>query len=220
MPKFLIVAATKFEIAPLLDHFKIRVRADEGLFIATEGPDLSVLITGVGMVNTAYYMGRSSHNLFDHVINMGVCGAFNRNIKIGEVVNVIEDVISEMGAEDENLFIKYADMNLGGTNIYHSHFTTENAKLNNIKKVKGITVNKVHGNDDSIKKVSAFFNADVESMEGAAFLRGCSRLSDNYYQLRAVSNYVEKRDKSKWNMPLAINNLNDLVVSLITDLNK
>lgn len=220
MPKFLIVAATKFEIAPLLDHFKIKVHPDEGLFIATEGPDLSVLITGVGMVNTAYHMGRSSHNLFDHIINMGVCGAFNRNIKIGEVVNVIEDVISEMGAEDENLFIKYADMNLGGTNIYHSHFTTDNAKLNNLKKVKGITVNKVHGSDDSIKKVSAFFNADVESMEGAAFLRGCSHLSESYYQLRGVSNYVEKRDKSKWNMPLAINNLNDLVVSLITDLNK
>jgi len=220
MPKFLIVAATKFEVAPLLAHFKIKAYTEEGFFMTEEGPDLSVLITGVGMVNTAYHMGRSSHNLFDHVINVGVCGAFNRSIKIGEVVNVIEDTISEMGAEDDNLFIKYAEMNLGGTNSYHSHFTINNPKLNNLKKVKGITVNKVHGNEESIKRISSLFDADVESMEGAAFLRGCARLSENYYQLRAVSNYVEKRDKSKWNMPLAINNLNDFVVSLITDLNK
>lgn len=220
MPKFLIVAATKFEVAPLLEHFKIKTHTEEGMFLADDGPDLSILITGVGMVNTAYHMGRSSHNLFDHVINIGVCGTFNRSIQIGEVVNVIEDTISEMGAEDDNLFIKYADMNLGGTNIYHSNLTVDNLKLNNLKKVKGITVNKVHGNEESIKKTAALFDADVESMEGAAFLRGCTRLSENYYQLRAVSNYVEKRDKSKWNMPLAINNLNAFVVSLITDLNK
>ncbi len=220
MPKFLIVAATKFEVAPLLEHFKINAYAEEGFFIADEGPDLSILITGVGMVNTAYHMGRYSHNLFDHVINVGVCGAFNRDIKIGEVVNVIEDVISEMGAEDNNLFIKYADMNLGGTNVFHCHLKTDTTKLNNIKKVKGITVNKVHGNEESIKIVEALYKPDVESMEGAAFFRGCGRLSENYYQLRAVSNYVEKRDKSKWNMPLAINNLNALVVLLITDLIK
>ncbi len=220
MPKFLIVAATKFEIAPLLERFKITIHNEEGLFMADTEPNLSVLITGVGMVNTAYHLGRSSHNLFDHVINMGVCGAFNHSIKIGEVVNVIEDTLSEMGAEDDTLFIKYADMNLGGTNIYHSNFTTDNAKLNDLKKVKGITVNKVHGNNESIKKISADFNADVESMEGAAFFRACARLSENYYQIRAVSNYVEKRDKSRWNMPLAINNLNDFVVTLITDLNK
>lgn len=219
MPKFLIVAATKFEAQPLLDHFKIIAHSETGLFMGETGPDLSILITGVGMVNTAYHMGRSSHCFFDHVINIGVCGAFNRDIKIGEVVNVIEDTISEMGAEDDNLFIKYVDMNLGGTNTYHSHFITDNTKLNNLKKVKGITVNKVHGNEKSIKKISSLFDADVESMEGAAFLRGCAGLSENYYQLRAVSNYVEKRDKSKWNMPLAINNLNTFVVSLITDLN-
>ncbi|MEO6303448.1 MAG: futalosine hydrolase [Bacteroidia bacterium] len=220
MPKFLIVAATKFEVAPLLEHFKIKLYAEEGLFIADSGPDLSILITGVGMVNTAYHMGRSSHNLFDHVINVGVCGAFDRDLKIGEVVMVVEDTLSEMGAEDDTAFIKYADMNLGGTNIYRHLVQFQNPLLDHVKKVKGITVNKVHGNEESIKTVNTSYNTHIESMEGAAFFRGCSRLSENYYQLRAVSNYVEKRDKNKWNMPLAINNLNDFVVTLITDLTK
>lgn len=219
MPKFLIVAATRFEVQPLIQHFKINVHHDEGSFMNESGPDITLLITGIGMVNTAYYLGRYSHNLFDHVINMGVCGAFNRELKIGEVVNVVEDTLSEMGAEDDKTFIKYADMNLGGKNIFQSQIINDIQLLNTLKKVKGITVNKVHGNDESIKNVTALFSADVESMEGAAFLRGCSRLSENYFQLRAVSNYVEKRDKSKWNMPLAINNLNEYVVNLITNLN-
>ena len=146
--------------------------------------------------------------------------SFDRDLKPGEVVVVVEDTISEMGAEDDNLFIKYTDMNLGGTNVYTHQIRFQNPSLDLLKKVKAITVNKVHGNEASIKNVSSLFEAHVESMEGAAFFRGCVGLSENYYQLRAVSNYVEKRDKSKWNMPLAINNLNSFVVTLITDLNK
>jgi len=220
MPKFLIVAATKQEVQPLLTHFNIAITHDDAIFTSDNGLDISVLITGVGMVNTAYNMGRYSHNTFDHIINVGVCGAFDRDLKLGEVVIVTEDTISEMGAEDDNLFIKYSEMNLGGTNIYKHHIRFQHPSMDLLKKVKGITVNKVHGNENSIKNVSSLFGAQVESMEGAAFFRGCNGLSENYYQLRAVSNYVEKRDKSKWNMPLAINNLNSFVVTLITDLNK
>jgi futalosine hydrolase len=220
MSKFLIVAATKQEVQPLLKHFNVAAYEAEGIFQSDSEIDLTVLITGVGMVNTAYYMGRYSHNLYDIVINAGICGAFNRNIKIGDLVNVDSDTFSEMGAEDDKEFIKYVDLNLGGTTIYNSQLTLNYEPLNELKKVNGITVNKVHGNEESIKKIIDLFNPDVESMEGAAFFRGCSRLSENYFQIRAVSNYVEKRDKSKWDIPLAINNLNNFVITLIKALNK
>ena len=220
MPKVLIVAATKNEIQPLLTYFKVNVIGAEGLFESDSEFDISVLITGVGMVNTAYYMGRYSHNLYDFVINVGVCGAFNRNIKIGEVVNVITDTFSEMGAEDGNEFIKYIDLNLGGATLFNNQVTIEYTPFNELKEVDGITVNKIHGNEESIKKITTLFNADVESMEGAAFFRGCHRLSENYFQIRAVSNYVEKRDKSKWDIPLAVTNLNDLLIKVVEDLQK
>lgn len=215
MPKVLIVAATKNEIQPLLNYFKINVIGGEGLFERDSEFDISALITGVGMVNTAYYMGRYSHNLYDFVINVGICGAFNRAIKIGEVVNVVTDTLCEMGAEDDIEFIKYVDLYLGGTTIFTSQITIDYPPLNELKQVTGITVNKVHGNEESIKKITTLFNADVESMEGAAFYRGCNHLSENYFQIRAVSNYVEKRDKSKWDIPLAINNLNNFVVAFL-----
>ncbi len=219
LKKILIVSATKYEIEILLSIFKINVNNETGLFISNKFPlDISVLITGVGMVNTAFLMGKYSNHNFDFTINFGVCGAFNRNLKIGEVVNVTNDRLSEMGAEDGENFIKYDELKLGGTNVFECLIKTENVTLNNLKKVSGITVNTVHGKDESIKKTTQQFNPDVESMEGAAFFRSCSGLSTNHLQIRAISNYVEKRDKSKWNMPLAINNLNETAIKIIYEL--
>lgn len=220
MPKVLIVAATTQEIEPFLNRFKIEPGSNVGFFVSGINPSLAVLITGVGMVNTAYYMGRYFLSAFNYTINAGICGAFNKDIKIGEIVNIIEDAISEMGAQDGDDFIKYPGLNLGGTNIYTSRSFDRIDDLENLRKVKGITVNSVHGNEESIKKTTKLFSSDVESMEGAAFLRGCEHLPGNCFQVRAVSNYVEKRDKSKWNIPLAVNNLNEFLIRVVEDLNK
>jgi futalosine hydrolase len=218
VPCFLIVAATQAEVKPLLNHFNITVQGAEGLFVSETGPEnVSVLITGVGMVNTAWYLGKCSEKSFDLVLNIGICGAFHKEIKTGEIVNVVTDVICEMGAEDGEDFIPYKKLNLGGTNEYKNSSGITFHAIEQLRKAKGITVNKVHGNEEQIKKAMARFQPDVESMEGAAFLRGCASF-DNYYQLRAVSNHVEKRDKSKWNMALAVNNVNEFVIQLITEL--
>ena len=220
MPKVLIVAATRKEIEPFLNRFKIEPRANVGFFVSGVNPHLAVLITGVGMVNTAYYMGRYFLSAFNYTINAGICGAFNKSIKIGDVVNVVEDLISEMGAQDGDNFIKYQDLNLGGTNVFTSRSFDKIDDFENLKKVKSITVNSVHGNDEHISKTIKLFNPDVESMEGAGFLRGCEHLPGNCFQIRSVSNYVEKRDKSKWDISLAVTNLNDLLIKVVEDLQK
>lgn len=220
MQKVLIVAATKQEIGPILNAFDISVRGDVGFYPSRSFPGVAVLITGVGMVNTAYFLGRYFLSAFNFTVNVGICGAFNKDIKIGEVVNVAEDCISEMGAEDDKDFIKYPDLNLGGTNSFENRLDDEFDKLDELRKVKGITVNTVHGNEESIKRTAALFKADIESMEGAAFFRGCEHLPGNCIQVRAVSNYVEKRDKSKWDIPLAIKNVNEFVISFVEDLQK
>ena len=76
-------------------------------------------------------------------------------------------------------------------------------------------MNTVHGNDVSIEKVKQLYHPGVESMEGAAFFAACSGTKGNSVQIRAISNYVEKRDKEKWQMPLAIKNLNDFLITFI-----
>lgn len=215
MPKILIVAATPFELSGLCNYLKPEGTGNTGLFNA-ESADL--LITGVGMVNTAYFMGRQATNRYDVLINAGVCGAFDRDLSPGQLVNVNQDLLCEMGAEDGDNFIPYADMGLGGTNAYTAKPGHCISLLNGLPQVKGITLNKVHGNENSILKASELFSPQVESMEGAAFFRGCEDLRGNYFQVRAVSNYVERRDKSKWQMPLAINTLNEFLIRLIRQL--
>ncbi|MES2678405.1 MAG: futalosine hydrolase [Bacteroidota bacterium] len=218
MPKILIVAATALEITPVLRHIKIVPQATEGLF--TGALNVSVLITGVGMVNTAYNMGKYVHDDFEYIINAGICGAFDPSLKTGEVVLVISDVLAELGAEDGDNFIPYKDLGLGGTDTYRSKHQMQNTLIGSLKEVKGITVNKVHGNDASIKKIVDLHQPAVESMEGAAFLRACENSPARCLQIRAISNLVEKRDKSKWNIPLAVENLNSFIIQFINSLQR
>jgi futalosine hydrolase len=216
MPHILVVAATAHEIQPLLEKYSI-VHTGEGLLetYINEKDQLSVLITGVGMVNTAYWMGRLSENYYDFVINAGICGSFQPFHPIGDVLRVYEDQLSEMGAEDGPVFLRYNDIQLGGTSLFKDHpGIYELPAVKSLALAKGITVNTVHGHEPSIEKTKLLFQPDVESMEGAAFFSGCRRFS-NYVQIRAVSNYVEKRDKSKWNIPLAIQNLNQKLLLII-----
>lgn len=218
MSHVLIVAATAFEIQPLLDKYAIVITGEGVTETHIKSNDrLSILITGVGMVNTAFAMGRHTHHLYDALINVGVCGAFNHQLKIGEVVQVYEDKLSEMGAEDGDRFLKYHELELGGTNTYQSNWLTISKEIAMLKKVKAITVNTVHGAIDSIEQTKKLFAPDIESMEGAAFYAACERV-DNFIQIRAVSNYVEKRDKSKWNMPLAIDHLNKKILAILQEI--
>jgi futalosine hydrolase len=216
MTKLLIVAATQQEMQPFLTYWEINVLNDTGLFMSVSNENIHALITGPGMVNTAYYMGHYAHNDFSHLINVGICGAFDRNLKIGEVVNVVEDHLSEMGAEDGDDFIRYEDLGLGGTAKYKNRCSVPV----DLKAVRGITVNTVHGCEETIEKARKRFSPEVESMEGAAFFRGCENLIGNCIQIRGVSNYVEKRDKSKWDIPLAIRNTNEYLIKLIEQLGK
>ena len=51
------------------------------------------------------------------------------------------------------------------------------------------------------------YNPAIETMEGAAFSYICAIEKINFLSLRSVSNLVGERDKSLWNIPLAIENL-------------
>ncbi len=212
----LIVAATQFEVQPLLDVLEIKY-THVGLQHSKKSFDnkqIQVLITGIGMVNTAYMMGKYSNHIYDLALNVGIGGAFDKTLEIGQLVEVTEDVLSELGAEDGDNFITYDQLHLGGTHIYNTFTNDEYLKINSLKKVKGITVNTIHGNLTSIEKIKNRHHPDVESMEGAAFLVSCGH-AKHYTQIRAISNYVEKRDKSKWNMTLAIKNLNNFLINSI-----
>jgi len=191
--KILLVVATNQEI-------------NKDLFIKED-----ILITGVGMVNTTLYLTtKLSDSDYDLVINMGVAGSFNSDIEVGDVVEVIEDIFSEIGFENGKNFSEFTDFYI------QSKFISEGRT--NLKKVKGITVNTVHGNEKTILDIVNRLNPDVETMEGAAVFMVCSKFEIPCIQIRSISNKVEKRNKESWNLPLAIKNLNKEVKQIISEL--
>lgn len=57
--------------------------------------------------------------------------------------------------------------------------------------------------------------AVIESMEGAALHYVALMESVPFLQIRAVSNYIGERDKSKWLLQKAIGNLNQQLERLL-----
>lgn len=205
--KILIVAATQAEIAPTLSHFNLKPHN----FIETEHFD--VLVTGVGMVATAFALGQKLTSNYRLVLNVGIAGSFDREISLGELVNITQDTFAELGAEDHEKFISLPQLGFG-----ENEFSSSSDIALKLRAVKGITVNKVHGNAQSIEKTEAIYHPQTESMEGAAVFYACSQLNISALQVRCISNYVEPRNRESWQIGLAVKNLNEWLIAFLVQL--
>jgi futalosine hydrolase len=221
--KILIVSATKQEIELLVNLQGSPVSIEgKRLVFRNYGHEIHVVTTGTGMVATAYSLGRLfAVETFDVAVNAGICGSFNHNISIGEVVNVVSDSFADMGAENRDSWLTMSDLGLTSDD---KKVFTENGTLTatgrlagNLMAVNSVTVNTVHGNAESIRRFCERTNADVESMEGAAFFYACALAGCKSVQIRSVSNYVEPRDTSKWMISEAIENLNQELITLLSN---
>ena len=219
--RILIVAATQPEVEPLIQALGLQVKDEPDLFLPRHASvtNCSVLITGAGMVPTAFALGKHlPSNVYNLVINLGIAGSFNRAAPLGSVLEITQDIFSELGAEDDERFISIEQLGFGA-GIFEptsaiSYFTSKV----NAPKATAITVNKVHGNEASIAAVVARLSPQLESMEGAAFFYACRQLKVPCVQIRAVSNYIEKRNRDNWQIGLAVKNLNTFALDLIKEL--
>lgn len=201
MGKCLVVAATAAEIGPF-------VRAMEG-----QQQKADVLITGVGMVATAFSLGSVlGSKTYDYAINVGICGAFSKDLSLGALTFVERDIFYELGAEDDEQFLSIEELGFGKAS-YQAISGFPNKKISALRKSVGLTVNRVHGNEASIALAVERTAADIESMEGAAFYYACEQAGLPCAQIRSVSNYVERRDRDKWQIGLAVAKLNEWLIS-------
>jgi len=219
----LLVAATPFEIAPLEQHLETHAKRKAFLDFEWEERRIKLLITGVGQMLTAYALGKTlAEEKFDLAINAGVAGAFDQNRELGSVVHVITEQLGDLGVEEaDGRFRSMHELDL----LNPHGFPFQDAKLTNpqaeqydfLPKVNGLTVNKVHGYSESIALAKKRYQADVESMEGAAFFYACLMAEVPFLEIRAISNYVEPRNRDNWQLSLAIDNLNQVLIE-ITDI--
>lgn len=218
----LLVVATKSEIGPLLPALGLKKSGEgpvcaQGIF---KNLNIDVLITGIGAVSTVYFLTRLlQQKKYDLAINAGIAGSFNRNLKLGDVVCVNEDCFADLGIEDGGQFITLFESGL----LQDDGLILKDGMLKPVLDLpafpvlllaKGITVNTVSGSAQTIGKLYEKFSPDIETMEGAAFIYVCMLEGIQCMQIRSVSNYVEIRDKGKWNIPLAVENLKNAIITI------
>jgi futalosine hydrolase len=222
--KILIVAATPFELAPLLACFNDAGNESlAGLSFRLNESTLDVLISGVGIHATSFALGSQlAQYKYDLAINLGIAGGFDQSRPLGESVLVSADRFADLGAQDGASFLDLFDLRLAEADSFPyesgwlcSEAMKSNPVLSNLRSCKGITVNTVHGEEKGIADVVKRYTPDIESMEGAAFFYACKMSDTACIQIRSVSNYVEKRNRERWDIQLALQSLTNTGLAFI-----
>jgi futalosine hydrolase len=222
--KILIVAATPMEVKLLIEEFSFVEEKNDFLrHYKFAGSEIDLLITGIGTTFTTFRLTQTlAENNYNLVLNMGIAGSLTRELHIGEIVNVVSEEFADLGIEKPDEFLTLFEAGFMDANEYPFENGTLKAtagiEFAGLKKVRGITTNMSHGRKQSIAEIHQKFSAHVESMEGAAVFYVCNSMGVWCNQIRAISNFVEPRDSSKWNIPLALENLKEAIIEVLKKL--
>jgi futalosine hydrolase len=214
-PMNLLVAATSAEIIDICGTIV-------PFQVTKINENWEVLVTGVGMVSTVFHLTNALNlKKYSQLVNVGLSGAINRELYLGQVVNVASDEFAFWGAEDNGTFLSVFDLHLQNENeppFQNKKLvpTQSEFKLDNLQKVIGLTVQTVTGSEASLELLQKTYTADSESMEGAAVFYVANQFKIPALQIRAISNYVEPRNRDNWKIKEALDALTSVVKPLIS----
>lgn len=183
---------------------------------------IDVLITGVGLTATTYYLSKQVLSKRPQLmIQAGICGSISDKANNGDVVIIENESIGDQMVYEDGKWKSLFELGLCEGN---KHPWT-NCKLYNpyldqfpvagMKKVNSVSVNEITTNKEKIEHYKNNLQADVESLEGAALHYVAIMESIPFLQVRAVSNAIGERDKSKWLMESSIELLNKELEELL-----
>jgi futalosine hydrolase len=225
--RVLLVSSSQREVKLLRDKLTFVSKISPELSSYKAGTlDVDVLVVGHGSVFMAYYLTKTIHVFsYDLVINIGVACSFDYFLELGFVVNVVQDQFADLGYEEKDKFFTLFEKELMSEDSFP--FTGEilrslgNFEINVVESlipVRSITVNTLHGKQETIQKIKNKFKCEIETMSGAAFFYVCLMEKLPFLQIRSVSNFVEIRKVDNWNFPLAIGNLTTTIFDILREL--
>jgi futalosine hydrolase len=118
---------------------------------------------------------------------------------LGKVVAVKEEMLRDMGVEEDGKWKDIFDLKLEKSNYppYEKrklpNRCIEKYNLLRLPEVNAVTANEMCTRQDRIQQLIKKYEPVVESMEGAALHVLCSEMSIPFLQLRAISNYIGER---------------------------
>lgn len=212
----LIISATQNEILKTIHHFK---------YITKNNFNIEFLETGIGQLHSCFNLTKKLQtSSYDIVIQAGICGSVSKTVLLGEVVHITEEEIIDIGATSHSGFIPLGKLEfaLNSSSVQETKFIPNNSLntniIKNMPKGYGITSNIAHGDLFWINYLTENYPFAFESMEGATSFFVCNNFNTPVIQIRAVSNYVEIRDTSKWEIKKSIDNLNQYLIDIIHEI--
>lgn len=213
----LLAAATEMEIHIIREYLS----GETGASIYAQ---FEIVITGVGGVASTYSLSSKIHSSRpDLVICAGIAGSFTEKYAPGKVVQVNEEVFGDLGVEENGNFKDHFDLALNDPNAFpFSNKLLINKTVfeyfSDLKPVRGVTINEISTHPARIDQLKKRHSPDIESMEGAAFHYVCIMENLPFIHLRAISNFVGERDKSRWKIDEAIRNLNNHIIQIAKEI--
>ncbi len=187
MPKIVFITATKLERDAIQD--------------VAQRYGYPIVISGIGAISTTI----STIDAIDRyapeiVVQVGIAGAINDELSVGEVVVVGSDFEADLGAyrvETES-FVAF------NTEKYCSNYYVEGLRV-----VSGQSV--ATACTPLLERC-----ADVESMEGAAFMAAAAYKGVKFIEIRSISNYTSQT-RDEWQVDKALLSLSNMISTIIED---
>lgn len=209
----LLLSATYLEIKPILEQFGLK--SGEFFFPLTE--NCACLVTGIGAVQTAISVTKHlSNHTYDQIIQVGLAGSYDYTFPLGSLVEVTADKYGDLGVEEKDgTFLSIPQIGLTISSQFKNEQLTWNAFFSDeLQSVSSMTVNLVAGTKETISK-RAKQNVTLETMEGVSAALAAKEFEIPFTQVRAISNYVEPRNKANWNISLALEQINQFITTKI-----
>ncbi|NPA15217.1 MAG: futalosine hydrolase [Deferribacteres bacterium] len=206
----LLLSPTLKEAERLIKALKLKEQKSTP-FLLFESHRTVLAITGVGKVNAAvvsYHI--LSKGRWKEIILFGIGGSYSRlEADIGEVIAATceiygdEGVCHEKGFEPLGYVKDRMEMKPPPTPLKMGDFITLSCIPGSIKLA------------ERIKK--RFPSALCENMEGAAVAHVASIFNTKITEIRAISNIAGERDKKRWEIEKAVENLTRKLVEILEE---
>jgi futalosine hydrolase len=239
MKNIVILAATAGEIVRLADSFQGEREPPCSpwcIYAARLGfTRILFVVTGVGIANAAAATTSMIHLYSpDLLIITGCAGAYpGSGLAIGDLVLATTEVFADEGVavpegwqDLEYMGVLLLDRN--GSRFFNeiplspraADRAMSTAQQNSITLHRGtfLSVSTCSGTHSRGKELSDRFGGICENMEGAAVALVAARFGVDCLEVRGISNQVEDRDPSRWDIPLAAANAQDFIGHLIRTL--
>jgi futalosine hydrolase len=202
------------------------------------GKEVVYMISGMGKTNAAH----AATVLFekfspDLVVLFGVGGAYpSTGLKVGDIAVAEEEIYGDEGVLDRNGFhgTEFIGIHLlkKGGRTYFNKFALDRRAMRKaldslalsplpfplIRSGAFVTVSTCTGTRKRASELRKRFSAICENMEGASVAHVCAMYGKPMIEIRGISNIVENRDKSRWDIKLAAESCQRSVMEILKEI--